>query len=323
MLSNIKQIYSEIVQNTTKRFRRGICIATLGTLVGAMIFGIVYTNVVEYYEEKQSMQEIEEEIWEQSELQLASKTDGINISFSNIDTDKGIMSLMIKSTDKMADRINNSTSNNPSIEVQPEIIPSDAFITLNAEEEVIKENVKQSSEESSELIKSSNIYFKDAYMAQYMSPSGQFETIIAQYSDDKIYISPRLAFENRIERGFNTEEIDGYTSESKYISDIKYCIISLYGSNKVDNDFEAQELLSKYFTVECGRDLLEQLNGYDNSQVDSVGIGYIAPGKSDLGIEYIDRVYVQVELSVGGKRAYVDLELKLSKQGKIFDIDIL
>lgn len=321
MLNNIRHVYSEIMNKTTKEFRKKLCIISVTGLACAIVFGVVYTNVVDYYEDKRDTELAIAQVWEETEKKTLKE--GLNINFSEIGTDKKIVKAMKTASDKLADRISNSSTDNK-IEITPEIIPSDAFITLNAEEAVIEQAVKDGEEAKTEgLVESGHIYFKDAYLGEYMSSSGQFETVIAQYKDNNIYVSPRISFENKIDTGFNTAEIEGFISESKYISDIKFIIISLYGPGWESNEFEAKELISKYFTVECGSKLVSQISGYNNSQVQSAAIGYIAPGKSELDMDYIDRVYVQVELSVDNKRAYIDLELKLNSQSKIFDIDVL
>lgn len=327
MLNNIRHIYSEIMNKTTKEFRIKLCIISVTTLLAALLFGVVYNYVTSYYEDKNETALAIAQVWEKTEQLTRTKNEGLSINFSSIDTDESIVKAMEKASGKLAERISNSDKDNngtPDIEITPEIIPSDAFVTLTAEENVIEQSIKQEEEANNKgLIESGHIYLKDAYIGKYMSSSGQFETVIAQYKDNNIYVSPRVSFENRIETGFNTNEIEGYISESKYMSELKFCLISLYGPSWEDNEFEAKELISRYFTVECGDNLVSQISGYDNSIVQYAAIGYIAHGKSELDMGYIDRVYVQVELSIDDKRAYVDLELKLNSQGKIFDTDIL
>lgn len=323
MWANLKHIYKEILESIRPKERKILVAVTFMLITSGFVISIV-RNEIEVSNNEKARQTVEQaQAWAASEKSETVHSSKLDIQFSDVVYTEGIASKMEKAVNNMAKKVTTS-ADELYISIEPEIIPSEAFITLDGTEEEVVTGIENSTKaESSILQKVGQLYCRDTYIGQYMSESGQFQSIIAQYTGNKIYVYPRAVFENQLDIPFNEESEGDQMSEETYISEIEYCLEGLYGQEWETNSTSVKEKILKYFTVDCGDDLIEKMLPDSATQVDSATVGFIDIGKSDMKIDRVDIVYAQIELSISGKKAYIDLELKLNVDNRIFDFDML
>ena len=331
MLNEMKKLKDEFLKQTTKEFRHKVLKIAAGTTIAACAVGTIVPAVIENVQSKKEAEQHEKELWEEAvnnSRQRTVQAEKLDIKFNPLSTSENVYKTMEETVVDLADRAQNFeglAGVGSQVVVMGEKIPADAFVTVDneAKEQSTENNIEEI--EGLQLV--GNLYLRDAYIGKFMSSDGTFGSIVAQLQGDKLYVAPRLAFENKVETEIITDKSENdVITEEVYLSDIYKIMMTVYSQSWSDALLreEALDLVNKYFTEDCKNTLLNQAEGVDRQTIKSVEPGFISVGTSDIQENTIDRVYVQLEMDTkGNKDGYVDFELKLNSNNKIYDIDIL
>lgn len=329
MFDEIKKVFAEIKGSFEPAERQKLKRIVIGMVCGALAIWIVHGIIYDYIHYYTNQRKVEEQIWEQSATQLKKGHLGLNVNFSDIDINSEVMTKLQKNVTQAAEAQSKTytISNREQQSINTASSLPDGYVTINDDKQTIEDNKIQSS--SQELIKSGQIYFRNAYLGKFVSESGKFEVIIGQYNPDtkKYTVSDRNSFEQDYIPTF-MESLEGldesYTwlSEKEYMESIQSIMLGIYSPDYDKQRKDIDDAMNKFFTPDCKAKLLAQ-NTFDRSIIEEISLGYFDFGRSTIVNDYIDRVYVQLNMTVSGQKSYLDLELKLNDSGKIFDFDIL
>lgn len=337
MLNKLKNIKNEILRQTTKEFRRKIVKMTLGITIVAIALFTVVPIVMDRIESKKAAEQAEQEVWQKSANKgrgRSASMEKIEIDFKPLETTENTYKIMEETVVDLANRARNFdglAGVGSQVVVVGEEIPSDAFVTINkATEDGEEAKDIDKIEEIEGLHLASSLYLRDTYIGEFMGSDGTFGCIIAQLNGDELYVAPRLTFENKQKVSLKTNVSVEYTksniSEDVYLSEIFKIMSTVYGQdwNDAIKRKEVLSSVSKYFTEDCKEILISQAEGIEREAIISIEPGFISVGTSEINSETIDRIYIQMELDVkGDKDGYVDFELKLNSNNRIYDIDVL
>lgn len=181
------------------------------------------------------------------------------------------------------------------------------------EENLYVDSEKQETEEDKLKFNHVNtVYCKGMLLVSFLNNSGEMKSVAAvidkQAGDIKaVDISDMSVFENFNDYGTNKE-----------IDCIGSLIVNILKSDKSDlNSTTAYE----YFTEDGYNDFISQLD--NSNSIDNAEITFMKVGKSDINMEYYDRIIIQLITSDESRNIIVNTLLKVDKNGKIFDIDII
>lgn len=167
---------------------------------------------------------------------------------------------------------------------------------------------------SSDFSITSTIYCNDLVMVNFIDSDGNSESITATITRDEETSEISTINSDNI---YSLENFNEYNSNSK-LYDIGNIIINIAKSDKNTlNDIDTEN----YFTDAGYNDLIANIN--EDVKVDNVDISFMKIGKSDLNLEYYDRIIAQIVTNDTSTSVYTNIIIKLDKDGKIFDIDII
>lgn len=317
----LADIYSQFKEHTTPKFRKALLITGIFTVAIVITIGKVYQQRLEVIESEESSQEAVQEVWDKTEAKVRA-TSSLDIKFNKIETPRSVYRQLEQAAYDIVNYTAYDTQDTTKVESGLEVDNDEQYIVSSQ-----STNTGSTSKNSSMKLVS-GIYCKDMYIAQYMNKDGQFETIISSYNGESVDVKYRTDYKANSSGSVTGLEgtVDEHTrdslfviSEDEYKSDIGYIIANIYNRNG-KNLAELKPITDVYFTS-CIEELYNSIG--DRSVLDFTRIGLIEVGKSNIDANSIDRVYIQIELSIDNKPAYVDLELKLGNDNKVYDIDVL
>lgn len=316
----LADIYSQFKEHTTPKLRKTLLITGIFTVVIGIAIGKVYQQRIEVIESEENSQEAIQAVWDKTEAKVRA-TSSLDIKFNEIDTPRSIYRELEQGAYDIVNYTDYDTQD-AKVESNLEVDNDEQYIVSGQSNDT--EGI--SKEPSMRLV--SGIYCKDMYIAQYMNKDGQFETIISSYNGESVDVKYRTDYKANSSEPVTDLDgtVDEHTrdslfviSEDEYKSDIGYVIANIYNRDG-KNLSELKPITDVYFTS-CIAELYNSIG--DRSVLDFIRIGLMEVGKSNIDANSIDRVYIQIELSIDNKPAYVDLELKLGNDNKVYDIDVL
>lgn len=317
----LADIYSQFKEHTTPKFRKALLITGIFTVAIVITIGKVYQQRLEVIESEENSQEAVQEVWDKTEAKVRA-TSSLDIKFNKIETPRSVYRQLEQAAYDIVNYTAYDTQDTTKVESGLEVDNDEQYI-------VSSQSTNTGSESKNSSMKLvSGIYCKDMYIAQYMNKDGQFETIISSYNGESVDVKYRTDYKANSSGSVTGLEgtVDEHVrdslfviSEDEYKSDIGYVIANIYNRNGKSLT-ELKPITDVYFTS-CIEELYNNIG--DRSVLDFIRIGLIEVGKSNIDANSIDRVYIQIELSIDNKPAYVDLELKLGNDNKVYDIDVL
>lgn len=156
------------------------------------------------------------------------------------------------------------------------------------------------------------IYCDSMVLASFLNNSGEMKSVAAVI-DKKAGIIKAVDI-NKL----NTfDKISDYNTneELDYIGNL---IINIL---KSDKNILEDSTTYEYFTTDSYNEFIEQLD--KSNSIDNVEIAFLKAGKSNLDIEYNDRIIIQLITTDESPNIFINVIIKIDKNNKIFDIDIL
>ena len=319
-LSMLADIYSQFKEHTTPKLRKTLLITGIFTVIIGITIGKVYQQRIEVIESKENSQEAIQAVWDKTEAKVRA-TSSLDIKFNEIDTPRSIYRELEQGAYDIVNYTDYDTQD-AKVESNLEVDNDEQYIVSG------QSNDTEGISKESNMRLVSGIYCKDMYIAQYMNKDGQFETIIASYNGESVDVKYRTDYKANSSESVTGLEgtVDEHTrdslfviSEDEYKSDIGYVIANIYNRDGKGLS-ELKPITDVYFTS-CIEELYNSIG--DRGVLDFTRIGLMEVGKSNIDANSMDRVYIQIELSIDNKPAYVDLELKLGNDNKVYDIDVL
>lgn len=207
---------------------------------------------------------------------------------------------------------------------------SDGYTKSNGKYIDTKKQTGSEKEESlDEMNETGPIYLNDMLVMRYISDSGEMKVVAAKINESTGEIKTstlnnlRLADKEKDEvndwknkRSKNTK-ITGTITEDAYLQDVMSIFVSLVTQKDIDYTLKREAL--QFFTEDGYNSMIKNPNRLLVDK-NSLEVKYIVAGKSSLENKNKDRVLLQL---VVGKNSYVNVVVKLNKNNKIFDIDIV
>lgn len=175
------------------------------------------------------------------------------------------------------------------------------------------DDIESSADESDTTFKQvDTIYCNNLLLVSFMNESGELKSVAATINNDTDKIE--VVDINKISSFSGLNE---YTS-SEYLEKIGSNIVSIMESDKAKLDSTDAD---KLFTETGYKDLIAELD--ENNKINDISVSFIKIGKSNLDIGYYDRIIVQFTNNEDARNIYINTIIKIDKDGRIFDIDII
>lgn len=192
---------------------------------------------------------------------------------------------------------------------------------------------KQTSSEKEESLDEMNetgpIYLNNMLVMRYISDSGEMKVVAAKINESTGEIETstlndlRLAAKGKDEvsdwknKSSKDTKITGTITEDAYLQDVMSIFVSLVTQKDIDYTLKREAL--QFFTEDGYNSMIKNPNRLLVDK-NSLEVKYIVAGKSSLENKNKDRVLLQL---IVDKNSYVNVVVKLNKNNKIFDIDIV
>ena len=239
---------------------------------------------------------------------------GLNINFSDVGNDSEVIDKLRELVDEASSEMHTAGSN-----IKDNIL-GNLYVTY-------VDDSLYADKSQNTLIKSGEIIFRDKYLGKYLDSCGNTHVILGIYDRDGdkyiTYINDdiqnyilgnnNIRFSSSL-RG--TDRGDNWVSEKDYMQDVTEAILLNLSDAKSEDDLEH---VDKYIDIFCAKSMRERLL---NEDIDSISVDYIDYGKSNIGMAYIDRLYMRLKFDSDDKMKYKDLELKIDECGTVLDFVI-
>lgn len=156
------------------------------------------------------------------------------------------------------------------------------------------------------------VYCDGMLLTSFLNSSGEMKSVVAVI-DKKADIIRATDISNI--SGFEKFNDYGTNSELDYIGNL---IVSILKSDKSQLK---GTITYKYFTSGGYKDFITELD--DDNKVESAEIAFMKVGKSSKDMEYNDRIIIQLAANDSTRDIFINAIIKIDKNGKIFDIDII
>lgn len=156
------------------------------------------------------------------------------------------------------------------------------------------------------------VYCKGMLLVSFLNSSGEMKSVAAAI--DKKADAIRVVDINNISI---FEKFNDYSTNEE-IDNIGKLILSVLKSetHKLDNT-----LTYKYFTNNGYKDFIAEIN--ESNSISNADITFMKLGKSKIDLDYNDRIILQILATEDSRSIYITTLVKIDRNGKIFDIDIL
>lgn len=192
---------------------------------------------------------------------------------------------------------------------------------------------KQIGSEKEEILDEMNetgpIYLNDMLVMRYISDSGEMKVVAAKINESTGEIKTSILNDLRLtnkekddasnwkNKSSKNTKITGTITEDAYLQDVMSIFVSLVTQKDIDYTLKREAL--QFFTEDGYNSMIKNPNRLLVDK-NSLEVKYIVAGKSSLENKNKDRVLLQL---VVDKDSYVNVVVKLNKNNKIFDIDIV
>lgn len=207
---------------------------------------------------------------------------------------------------------------------------SDGYTKSNGKYIDTKKQTGSEKEESlDEMNETGPIYLNNMLVMRYISDSGEMKVVAAKINDSTGEIKTstlndlRLAAKGKDEvsdwksSSNRDTKITGTITEDAYLQDVMSIFVSLVTQKDIDYTLKREAL--QFFTEDGYNSMIKNPNRLLVDK-NSLEVKYIVVGKSSLENKNKDRVLLQL---IVDKSSYVNVVVKLNKNNKIFDIDIV
>lgn len=207
---------------------------------------------------------------------------------------------------------------------------SDGYTKSNGKYIDTKKQTGSEKEESlDEMNETGPIYLNDMLVMRYISDSGEMKVVAAKINESTGEIKTsalndlRLTAKEKDEvsdwknKSSKNTKITGTITEDAYLQDVMSIFVSLVTQKDIDYTLKREAL--QFFTEDGYNSMIKNPNRLLVDK-NSLEVKNIVAGKSSLENKNKDRVLLQM---VVGKDSYVNVVIKLNKNNKIFDIDIV
>lgn len=207
---------------------------------------------------------------------------------------------------------------------------SDGYTKSNGKYIDTKKQTGSEKEESlDEMNETGPIYLNDMLVMRYISDSGEMKVVAAKINEStgeiktSILNNLRLTAKEKDEvsdwknKSSKNTKIAGTITEDAYLQDVMSIFVSLVTQKDIDYTLKREAL--QFFTEDGYNSMIKNPNRLLVDK-NSLEVKYIVAGKSSLENKNKDRVLLQL---VVDKDSYVNVVVKLNKNNKIFDIDIV
>lgn len=207
---------------------------------------------------------------------------------------------------------------------------SDGYTKSNGKYIDTKKQTGSEKEESlDEMNETGPIYLNNMLVMRYISDSGEMKVVAAKINDSTGEIKTstlndlRLAAKGKDEvsdwksSSNRDTKITGTITEDAYLQDVMSIFVSLVTQKDIDYTLKREAL--QFFTEDGYNSMIKNPNRLLVDK-NSLEVKYIVAGKSSLENKNKDRVLLQL---IVDKNSYVNVVVKLNKNNKIFDIDIV
>ena len=200
--------------------------------------------------------------------------------------------------------------------------------TINEETYIDKKNSDEVMVEIEDksMVETGPIFMQDLIIVRYINNVGEMVVVACDKDKNITEIKDigNLECEYNIRKGgvpieeYATSEV----SESDYIGDLANTFISVLNADSEKGRREAELGAIKYFTYDSRQTLISTRDIYNKNKV-HMQIEYVKAGKSELSITNKNRVFMQISVKNGTSVELVNIVVKLDKNNRVFDIDIL
>ena len=207
---------------------------------------------------------------------------------------------------------------------------SDGYTKSNGKYIDTKKQTGSEKEESlDEMNETGPIYLNDMLVMRYISDSGEMKVVAAKINESTGEIKTSALNDWRLtakekdgvsdwkNKSSKNTKITGTITEDAYLQDVMSIFVSLVTQKDIDYTLKREAL--QFFTEDGYNSMIKNPNRLLVDK-NSLEVKNIVAGKSSLENKNKDRVLLQM---VVGKDSYVNVVIKLNKNNKIFDIDIV
>lgn len=176
------------------------------------------------------------------------------------------------------------------------------YITITENKYIDANSSTVNNNEDTTLHETGPIYLKDKLILRYINEKGEIKVVASKLirEEDNIYID---TVDSSNLQSIYTEE----STNNEYLSSIKDIFTDIIQTNNIDKNYY------KYFTLDG---ISSTLNSTKNIKDKNISVTFIDIGKSNISIEYNDRIMLQINNNT-------NIIIKINKDNKIFDIDLL
>lgn len=195
---------------------------------------------------------------------------------------------------------------------------------IDTEKQIDSEKEESSKGGLDEMNETGPIYLNNMLVMRYISDSGEMKVVASKLNEDTEEIKTSAL--NDLETGEVSDwknksskdtKITGTITEDAYLQDVMSIFVSLVTQKDIDYTLKREAL--QFFTEDGYNSMIKNPNRLLVDK-NSLEVKYIVAGKSSLENKNKDRVLLQL---IVDKNSYVNVVVKLNKNNKIFDIDIV
>ena len=184
------------------------------------------------------------------------------------------------------------------------------------------------------------IYFQNKLLLRYINSNGEMQLVASSINkDDSIHTCGKQDIKeifNEKENGDedtdneqdNSEEAmttisNNTITEKEYVDEITKLFIEALQIDNTDLDSNFKKQALKYFTYDGFDNILNSRDGLKLSDKASIKVNVAEAGKSCEEIADKDRIFIQLGISDNNNNVLVNIIVKLNKNFRVFDIDII
>lgn len=218
-------------------------------------------------------------------------------------------------------------------------VEEDTFVDGNIEDSEKLKNKDNSNLSEHTMHETGPIYFQDKLLLRYINEKGEMQ-VVASALSSPIETNGVVTYgKNELYNIFKTDRLDNVLgdngdilnvtigentiTEQNYINDITNLFIEALQTNNenMSSSFKKQAL--KYFTYDGYDNILNSKDSIKLSDKSILEVTSAEAGKSNTELFNKDRIFIQLKIVNDSSEVYTNIVVKLDKNFKVFDIDIL
>lgn len=254
----------------------------------------------------------------------------VGIAFNTIDTPDNVFNQLRRACNEFIESIDTI----PDVQVDINMVVEEDIFVDGDVQLVVGEAVHVM--DISDISETGPIYFNDRILIRYINKQGELKIVgasIAEQDGEVAYgdlDNLDIEVTNKSNLNFTSYGIgqsedlsvlgDKLISEEEYLARVEEVTLGILKANNVGELSKHQRNAMKYFTLDGAKTVIDGRMILGNSNIESK---FIKAGKSNLGVTYKDRIYMQVDVTDGVNKGIYGIILKLDSNSRIFDIDII